>query len=124
MNRLILLLALGLVVFTGCTVQSPNPNNGNGVSVAPTYPEELFDLEAAYTGAGSWDYSVTADMPTPCHGFSVQAFVAESYPEQVTIEVVVSEPAAGIVCAQVIDTQTVAGSFVASELATVNLRVR
>jgi hypothetical protein len=85
----------------------------------------MFDLQKTYKGNNSWTFTISADMPTPCHGMSIgDVAVAESFPEQVFIEVVVKEPSGDMACAQVIDTQTVTGTFSASEKATTSLKVR
>src|SRR3989344_139799 len=50
-------------------------------------------------------YRGVIDLPTPCHTLKTNVLVAESYPEQVTIQLEVENPAPDVVCIQVIDTR-------------------
>lgn len=52
--------------------------------------------------------------PTPCHGLHSDVIVAESYPEQVTVNFMISPPASDEVCLQVIDQKPFNVSFEAS----------
>lgn len=82
-----------------------------------------FTLETTYTQNSTWRYIVTGQLPNPCYSATVDALVAESYPEQVTILVKIIEPNKDIMCAQVISDFEYEGTFSASELATVTLKV-
>jgi len=129
--RKTLALALLMTLFvTGCTQQSTvvdTSDNGasdsTGNNLADLFNTDMFTLATEYTDPSSWSYTLTADMPNPCYGFEVEALVMESYPEQVTLNITIQEPAAGVVCAQVIDTQTVTGTFSASEVAIIQLQL-
>ena len=86
--------------------------------------EDNFSLTSTYIGDNNWEYTVTGQLPTPCYKAEVQSFVAESYPEQVTIVITVTEPKPDLMCAQVIQDFEYQGTFSASENATVSLDVR
>lgn len=77
------------------------------------------NLEYDYLGDNIWRYKVTGTLPNPCYEISTEAIVAESYPEQVTIRSVVTEPDEDMVCAQVIQEVYEEGEFQASEEALV-----
>jgi hypothetical protein len=120
---LVCLLSLSLVgcTYTGRDTSVDNSQNGNSISTR--YPVSMFSLTTKFKD-GKWSYSITANMPTPCHSFAVKdVLVAESYPEQVTIKIKVSEPKQDQMCAQVIDSQTIEGTYQASKEATVKITV-
>lgn len=78
--------------------------------------------ESTYnTSTSSWSYQVDGNLPTPCHTATAEAIVAESMPEQVSINVTITPPVADTVCTQVIQTVTVTGNFSASSQAIVKL---
>ena len=56
-------------------------------------------------------YRGVIDLPTPCHTLKTNVLVAESYPEQVTIQLEVENPAPDVVCIQVIDTREFSVEF-------------
>ena len=60
------------------------------------------------------------DLPTPCHLLTTTAQIAESYPEQVTINFTTKE--SGEVCAQVITPNRFKIEFTASENAVIKAR--
>lgn len=60
------------------------------------------------------------EMPTPCDLVEANAVVAESMPEQVTVDFTVINTAE--TCAQVLTTQRFRVDFIASEKATINAR--
>ncbi len=80
-------------------------------------------LEKEYKSDNLWEYKVTGQFPNPCYTASVEEMVRESYPEQVTILVNVSQPSSEMVCAQVISDYEYEDSFTASEQAEVKLEV-
>ena len=85
--------------------------------------ENNFKLESKYISENSWEYTVTGELPNPCYNASVDAIVAESYPEQVTVTVTIEEPDPEVMCAQVIQEFSYEGTFSASEKADIKLVV-
>lgn len=78
--------------------------------------------ESTYnTATSNWSYQVDGNLPTPCHTATAEAIVAESMPEQVSINVTITPPAADTGCIQVIQTATITGNFSASSQAIVKL---
>jgi hypothetical protein len=83
-----------------------------------------FILEKKYKSDNLWEYKVTGQFPNPCFTASVEEIVRESYPEQVTILVSISQPPDDMVCAQVISDFVYEGTFSASEKALIKLEVK
>ncbi|HNR53396.1 MAG TPA: hypothetical protein PKI16_02895 [Candidatus Dojkabacteria bacterium] len=89
-----------------------------------TLTEDNITLTYQYAGVNVWKYNVKGQLPNPCHSAQVDALVAESYPEQVTVKVNIEEnKSTDTVCAQVIQELNISGEFNASEKATVTLQV-
>jgi hypothetical protein len=84
---------------------------------------ERFELNSEYIDENRWEYEVKGYMPTPCHSIIHQAIVAESFPEQVTIEVTITAPQDEIICSQAIEETVLLGSYSASEQSTYKLKV-
>lgn len=82
-----------------------------------------FTAEAVYTSENNWEYQVKGPLPNPCYGVSVEAIVAESFPEQVTLQVEIINPEDDAICAQVIEDVTLEGIYSASQNASLQLRV-
>lgn len=82
-----------------------------------------FTLTTNYLGDNKWEYKVTGQLPNPCYSTEVTELVAESYPEQVTIALVMKEPDPNTMCTQVIKDFEYKGSFSASKNATVQFNV-
>lgn len=130
MNKVASLVLLSTAALTGCTLLTDNSETPLlddylvTSSAEEKYPVEMFDFSASFSPDNQWGFSVTADMPTPCHTISIgDVLVAESYPEQVSINILVKEPSEDIACAQVIDTQRLTGGFQASDKASVRLNI-
>jgi len=102
-----------------------NGNNliNDNIDKQPVINEDGFSLQKQYIGGNNWEYTVIGQLPNPCHSVSVEAMVAESYPEQVTINVNIIEPDTDMMCIQVIQDFEYQGTFSASENASVVLRV-
>ncbi len=79
---------------------------------------------ANYLGSNSWEYLITGFAPTPCHILTHEAIVAESFPEQVSLELSIQEPGPEEICIQVLEEVNLKGEFSASEQATVSFQVR
>ncbi len=123
-----LFLILGLLIYFYITKGSDMLNNTqkdtNNLDIPnDNTSNDTFKLEKKYVSENSWTYKVTGQLPNPCYSATVDALVAESYPEQVTILLKIIEPNKDMMCAQVIQDFVYEGTFSASELATVTLRV-
>jgi hypothetical protein len=84
---------------------------------------DVFNLESTYQGDNKWSYTVTAQLPNPCHGATIESRVAESYPEQVTILVTPTFPKPDQYCIEMIEDFSYTGTFTASEGAQISLKV-
>lgn len=134
--KTLLTLVVVILAVSACTPASqgtitpdPEPDETGFVDptrppydVAKTYaiPEQGFTLELSYN-EGSYFYYGSVQTPTPCHKITVDTFIAESYPEQVTLNVVVTD--SGDVCSQVIDNKVFSGEIVVSEQASFNIQL-
>lgn len=78
--------------------------------------------EAVYIGNNTWEYLVVVPKPTPCHDTASRVLVAESFPEQVTVEVDIVAPGGDEICIQVVDEETIQGTYQASEGASFDVR--
>lgn len=85
--------------------------------------EDGFTLKTEYTSENMWAYTITGQLPNPCYNAQVDVLVAESYPEQVTVSVKLTEPEPDIICTQVIQDYVYEGTFSASEKAEIDLIV-
>ena len=72
--------------------------------------------EATFDGK-LYTYKGTVSVPTPCHDLSAEAFIKESYPEQVELRFAIAEPGDDEICAQVITDKEFTIIFQASESA-------
>lgn len=98
------------------------PDTGNSSSITTQVLEESgFKLQLEYTGNNVWNYTLSASLPNPCTDVVVDTLVAESYPEQVTVNVKTTEK--DRVCVQVIREYETEGTIRASEKATFKLNV-
>lgn len=103
-----------------------NRNKDLNVTYVDDNKDKEFNLvlEKEYTSDNKWEYKVTGQFPNPCYTASVEELVRESYPEQVTILVSVSQPSSDMVCAQVISDFEHEGTFLASEKAIIKLEIK
>lgn len=97
--------------------------NNNDIQDKDT-TNNTFILKKEYISENSWEYKVIGQLPNPCYSANVDVLVAESYPEQVTINVTVIEPNSDQMCAQVITDFEYEGTIPASEQATFTLNVK
>lgn len=89
-----------------------------------TLTEDNITLTYQYAGVNVWKYNVKGQLPNPCHSAQVDALVAESYPEQVTVKVNIEEnKSTDTACIQVIQELDISGEFTASSKAFVTLQV-
>jgi len=118
----IVILAVILYIYlTSDNSVVPKDNNNN---TTQTLMQNDFRLESKYIAENSWEYTITGDLPNPCYKASVDATVAESYPEQVTITVTTTAPRSDEMCAQVIQEFSYEGTFNASDKAVIDFEVR
>lgn len=125
-NLSIALIAAIIFIGLGYIFTKEKPLDGNADdtnSEVVTDSEGGFSMTAEYVGENSWEYKVEGELPTPCHSADVDSLVAESFPEQVSVKVTLTEPDDAIVCVQVIREFEYEGEFSASEGASVNLSV-
>lgn len=64
---------------------------------------------------GIHQYAGNVEIPTPCHALDANALVAESFPEQITIQLTTVAPDPDTVCIQVLDRADFEVSASASE---------
>ncbi len=127
---IILLTILGVFIYFYITKNSEWLNgNTQKDTNSNNIPDEVntndtFILKKEYVSENSWEYKVTGQLPNPCYSATVDTLVAESYPEQVTINITVNKPNSDKICAQVISDFEYEGSLSASEQAYFTLIVK
>ncbi len=82
-----------------------------------------FKSGARYLGNNEWEYALTGEMPSACHTLNHHVLVDESFPEQVFLEVNLTEPPADSPCILRLDFVAISGNYNASEGATFNLKI-
>lgn len=101
-------------VFDGAVPPSPpNVDAGGGTPSDTVVSATRTFANSRHTVRG------TIMTPTPCHALTHDVMIAESYPEQVTIQFSVNAPAGDMMCAQVIDEKDFTITFSASEQASI-----
>ena len=60
-------------------------------------------------------YQGTVEVPSPCHNLIPETKVMESYPEQVRIDLTITDPSLGIFCTQQITQKDFSGEHKVSE---------
>ena len=114
----VLLVAMAIFLW-----QSPVANNDlsldeDRLSQEPAYFSNLTQIPVTRSFDGNTHtYTGVITLPTPCYNLNVEAIVAESFPEQVRVEI--NATPTGEVCAQVLTDKPFQVSFQASERATV-----
>ncbi len=121
MKKLVLISVV--LLLAACSMPSPVKNSDSTSNlVTPTRPVgaakasfaveglklELFFLDNHYVYYGN------AQLPNPCYDLTVNSVIAESYPEQVTLNLVTRNNP-GKVCAQVVSSKIFSGSIEVSE---------
>ncbi|MDQ6984989.1 MAG: hypothetical protein Q9M91_00570 [Candidatus Dojkabacteria bacterium] len=131
----LLLIAAALLFLTFDSVDSTvskddSKNTADLNKSAPTREGDIvshivdgFYLEAEFKGGNSWDFVINGSVPNPCYTYDTEVIIAESFPEQVTVNLDVNKPAEGLICTQVIEEVTINGSYQADENSTVRLKV-
>lgn len=114
-------IAFLLIVISGIFVYLYLHNQNQQSSKQLT--KENFSLTYEYKGDNLWEYTVEGTLPTPCFSATTEAFVMESYPEQVKIQINTEEDTNVEICTTVIKEYAYSGTFNASSKATVSLVV-
>lgn len=104
------------ILLSGCTTNNVDDTTTKVLTTSN------YRAEVTYIEDSSWEYSIHGTVPTPCHSLAVDIVVAESYPEQVHLNVYISEPSEDVLCTQVLTEKTINGVFNASMDASVNLK--
>jgi len=85
---------------TGAVVSSPSRSK---VVFQKSYEDNLLK------------YQGTVEVPSPCHNLIPETKVMESYPEQVRIDLTITDPSPGIFCTQQITQKDFSGEHKVSE---------
>ena len=118
------LILIFLLLLTGIWALFIKNDGSSSQNDSRTITGQDITLTYQYAGINVWEYTVTGQLPNPCQTAKVDALVAESYPEQVTIMVNIKEnKSSDTVCAQVIQELNISGEFNDSGKATVKLQV-
>ena len=118
------LILIFLLVLTGIWALFIRKDGTDTSNDWETITGENVTLTYQYAGVNVWEYNVKGQLPNPCHSAEVDALVAESYPEQVTVMVNIKEnKSTDTVCIQVIQELDISGEFSASSKAKVTLQV-
>ena len=122
--KLFLIIILGVFLvfalrWVGNTDDSQAPLNNN--ELPATIPEKI---TAAHTFAeGMHKIKGSLSLPNPCWQMTINAVIAESFPEQVTLDFTLTPPDKDIACIQVIDDRSFEATFPASEQASISARI-
>lgn len=105
------LIIVLLVVVLGGVVYFRNSNPIDDSSDAKGEPDDISNVEQklvvthAYDGT-SHEYTGSIVLPTPCYTLDTTVDVAESFPEQITINIATVEPKSDVICIQVLERAT------------------
>ena len=112
-----ILPVLFILLVTGCNYVAKPDSGDKPATVDPTAPAG--EIAASYSGAdisvafynetNHFTYFGTLQAPTPCHEVKVDSIVAESYPEQVSLNIKTED--SGQVCTQVITPKKFSGTI-------------
>lgn len=117
---ILILFVAGFFVYQYISVNPDCCSKGisNGVN------KDNFEFEYAYNGDSKWSYSIVGMLPNPCYEAKVEGLVKESYPEQVSIILTITQPSSDTMCSEVIQDYSYDGEFSASEKAIVEFEVK
>lgn len=111
---------LGAVIFFGFFLDRPDDTISSDMPLVEeqqTRPSVTITAKHQYKD-GTHIVAGETDMPTPCHILNWETLIAESYPEQVTINFNLSTQAE--MCTQVITPTRFKVEFKVSEMASIN----
>lgn len=97
--------------------------SSTGLLIVRSDTEDGFTAVATYEGENHWRWQLSGTLPNPCYGIKTEVFVAESYPEQVSLNVSITSPDAGQMCIQRIKRVREYGTYEASQGASFALTV-
>jgi|SRR3989344_2912928 len=132
-HKIIFITALSLLmaIFSGCTLLSPTlePKITPTAVVYPAIPTgdiiKQFRSEKLllnfYYNNSKYQYYGTITVPNPCYLVKVDALIAESYPEQVSMNIITQD--SGEICVQVVGEQIIAGDLAVSREAIIKVKV-
>ena len=123
--------SLLLTILTGCSVifPAPEPKTTPTPIVYPTVPTgeiiKQFRTEKLllnfYYNNNKYQYYGTITLPNPCYQVKVDALISESYPEQVSMNIITQD--SGEICVQVISEQIIAGELAVSRDAVIRVKL-
>lgn len=120
------LVILVLILVVGAWLFSGQADEQNNTSLPPDDAGTLWGdslvLERSFS-EGVHTITGEITLPTPCYQFSYDAIVAESFPEQVTLNFKVEPPPVDLICIQMVATKEFSVEVSASEQATFSVRV-
>lgn len=120
-QSILAIIILTAIAFAGAafikTTDAPprNPPGGNEAppeNITPPAPEEIIPVSHSWEG-GVHTYRGVLTIPTPCHRIRSSVVIAESFPEQVRIDL--KRENSGQICIQVIAEAPFVVQFRASE---------
>jgi|AntRauTorckE6833_2_1112554.scaffolds.fasta_scaffold00843_13 hypothetical protein len=110
----------GVFLTTNNKAQNPSDVGGVSTSTESSFVPNLITAAHQYNSEeGVHIIAGEAEIPTPCHLLTTDVTIAESMPEQVTINFASQVEDPDQVCAQVISTQRFKVTFEASESASI-----
>jgi hypothetical protein len=112
----IVLMAIGVSKIPAGQMIAPDQTN-NTASSSPDGSDALTVYHSQQNGVQY--YSGLLQLPTPCHALSASAVTANGDSKQIQLHIVVNQPAADQVCAQVVTPKDFTTSINATSDATV-----
>lgn len=97
-----------------------NGSISNDIDTGIKYQETVDDqtVELNYLGGNKWEYKLIGYKPTACYTSDLDILIAESYPERVTITMVIKPSELDVNCTQAIAEVEETGTINVSEGAT------
>jgi flagellar basal body-associated protein FliL len=119
----VLVLVFGGMYFFQKYNDNKEKDNNTTNETPKSISKDNFTLTTEYLGNSKWKYNVKGTLPNPCYTIRVDALVRESYPEQVVVNIGVTEPGKDIACIQVVQEYEKTFDIEVSEKATFDLNV-
>ncbi len=120
------LLILVIILIGGSWAFSIKMGDQDNINLPPDGSSALWgDSLVLQRSFSDGVHTITGEitLPTPCYQFSYDAIVAESFPEQVTLNFKVEPPDADVMCIQVVATKEFTIEVSASEQARFSARI-
>src|SRR3990167_3392999 len=132
-HKIIFITALSLLmaIFSGCTLLSPTlepkitptavvyPAIQTGDIIKQFRSEKL--LLNFYYNNSKYQYYGTITLPNPCYQVKVDALISESYPEQVSMNIITQD--SGEICIQVVSEKIIARELAVSRDAVIRVKL-